>query len=365
MKTIHATTSGLLRHTRAAVLLLLGASTTSSHAQTIGPPATRPTTSSLVGATAWNPPPLPPTGNGSGNVPLYDPAIRLAEAPSLPASDPLGIEAQQKAKSGLPPGTRPGFFQKANVSSSYMPGFESDSIGMTGLQASLVFGVPFPRRETPLLITPRFRTLFLEGPDFTDVPARLHEAEVSFGHFRKISDRWMFNGGITLGAYADDHSFGDDDALRVSGRALGIYELTSQWKGILGVVYLNRAGLSVVPAAGLMYDRGDMKIDLIFPRPRIAWLLPGSTPTAGDQSWVYVQGELGGNIWAVQRATGVEDTLSYADARVMLGYERQLIGGVSQRWELGYVFNRELEYDSEGFESELDDSLFFRAGLTY
>ncbi|MEM6799646.1 MAG: DUF6268 family outer membrane beta-barrel protein [Planctomycetota bacterium] len=320
-----------------------------------------------VGGTQWNFPP-PAVGLDSattGRTPFYDPTIRLAEAPSLPASDPLGIEAQQRANSGMPPGARAGLFQKANFSTMYMPRFESDSVGVTGIQTDLVFGVPFPRRETPVLLTPRYRVLFLDGPDFTDVPARVHEAELGIGHFRRINDRWMFNGAVTLGLYADDHSFGDEDAFRVTGRALGIYELTSHWKGIIGVVYLNRAGLSVVPAAGLTYDRGDFKLDLVFPRPRVAWLLPGSTPTAGDQRWVYLQGELGGNIWAVQRTTVASDTLSYGDARVMIGYERKVIGGLSHRWELGYVFNRELEYDSEGFESELDDALFLRAGLTY
>ena len=76
-------------------------------------------------------------------------------------------------------------------------------------------------------------------------------------------------------------------------------------------------------------------------------------------------GELGGNIWAVKRADGSTDNLSYGDARVLVGYERKLVGGVSHRWEAGYVFNRELEYDSLQREFELDDSLFVRLGLTY
>lgn len=307
---------------------------------------------------------LPPT---ISNTVINDPAIRLAEAPSLPSVDPLGIEAQRQRQQpgGMPPGARKGLFQRATVEGFYLPRFESDSVGVTGMSASAVFGVPFPAPQTPILITPRYGVRFLEGPDFTDLPARVHDIEIGLGHFRKLSDRWLFNGGITLGVYGDDHSLDASDAFRVTGRALGIRELTSTWKGVVGVVYLNRAGLSVVPAAGLTYDDGQTKIDLLFPRPRVAWLLPGSTPQPGDQRWFYVAGELGGNIWAVRRASGADDNLSYGDARVLIGYERKVIGGLSQRWELGYVFNRELEYDSDGFESELDDSLFVRAGLTY
>lgn len=323
----------------------------------IVPPAAPP----VFESAPWpGPPPTRPLIN--------DPAVRLAEAPSLPAVDPLGVEAQRNAQGGppgMPPGTRPGLFQKANFSAAFLPRFEGDSIGVSGFKTNLVFGVPFPARQTPLLVTPQYRVLFLDGPDFTDVPARVHEAELGLSHFRPLTDRWMFNGAVTLGLYADDHSFGDGDALRVTGRALGIYDLSSTWKGIVGVVYLNRAGLSVVPAAGLTYDRGDLKVDLVFPRPRVAWLLPGSTPRGADQRWLYLMGELGGNIWAVRRESGAADTLSYGDARIIVGYERQRIGGVSSRWELGYVFNRELEYDSEGFESEIDDTMFVRAGWTY
>ena len=284
----------------------------------------------------------------------------------MPAQDPLGIAAQEQAQSGMPPGARDGIFQKSSSELLYLPRLEGDSLGITGLTtADAVFGFPFPRRETPLLVNPRHRVLWLDGPDFTDVPPRVHEAELGFQHFRPLGERWLLNAAVTVGMYADDHSFDSSEAFRVTGRALGIYELTSQWKGILGVVYLNRAGYSVVPAAGLTFDRGDLKLDLVFPRPRIAWLLPGSSPTACEQQWVYLQGELGGNAWAVDRTSGVEDTLSYGDIRLILGFENKVIGGLSSRTEIGYAFNRELEYDSEGFESELDDTLFLRFGSTY
>lgn len=352
--TRHRTVVGLLCVGLGGVML----SALDANAQS-GLPTVLPPADSSVPVVVFEPP-------AAGELPpIYDPAIRLAEAPSLPARAPLGLDAQQQAKSFMPPGTRKGLFQKASFQASYLPRFEGDALGISTLSTSVVLGVPFPKPQTPVLFTPQYRVRFLDGPDFTDVPARVHEAELGVSHFRKLSDRWLFNGAVTIGVYADDHSFSDSDAVRVTGRALGIYELSNTWKGVVGVVYLNRAGLSVVPAAGLMYDRGDFKVDLIFPRPRVAWLLPGSTHTAGDQRWFYLMGEIGGNIWAVRRATAAADTLSYGDARIVVGWERKVIGGISQSWELGYVFNRELEYDSEGFESELDDTLMLRAGWTY
>lgn len=288
------------------------------------------------------------------------PEVRLAQATGQAANDATAATRP----SVLPPGARQGVFQKLNLGVHGMPRLEDDSVGATGLEADIVLGFPFPERESPLLITPAYRVLYLDGPDFTDVPPRVHDAEVDFHHFRQLTDRWLVDLAVTLGVYADDHSFDAADAFRVSGRGLGIYDFENDWKGVLGVIYLNRAGYSVVPAAGLMYDSGDFKLDLLFPRPRAAWRIMCLEPGINER-WFYVQGDFGGSIWAVQRASGATDNLAYRDLRVVVGLERKLVGGWSRRWELGYVFDRAIEYDSEGVDRALDDTVFVRAGLTY
>lgn len=294
-------------------------------------------------------------------VVLVDQANFAPYGTTLPEQSP----AQQDLGNLIPPGVRPGFFQKANLGFVWMPRFESDSIGMTELNANIVTAIPFPRRHQPLTITPEYTVRFLDGPDFIDVPSRLHDAELKFNHVRRIADQWVFNGAITLGVYADDNSFGADDAFRVSGRALGIYEVSEASKWILGVVYLNRANTAVVPAIGYVYWTDDIKIDVVFPQPKIAWRTWSHGAPGYDERWFYVGADIGGGIWSVERANGDPDTLNYSDIRVLVGTERKQIGSISRRWELGYVFNRELEYDSYGADIEIDDSLFVRAVFTY
>lgn len=296
--------------------------------------------------------------------PVEEPVIRLAGAPSLPADEPLGVATPPASKSMIPADARAGAFQKLNLWGEYLPRFEGDSLGLSSLEANVVFGLPFPERESPLLVTPLYRATWLEGPDSPAVPSRVHDASLDLHHFRRLSDRWLGDVAVTLGQYGDDNRIADSDAFRVTGRALGIYQINPQWKGIVGVVYLNRAGYSVVPAAGLTYDAGDIKVDLVFPRPRAAWRLGGSV-TNQDEQWLYVQGELGGNLWAVHRPGVGDDKLQYSDIRVLAGYERKVFGGWTRRFEVGYVFNREVEYDSDGFDTALDDTLFARMGLTY
>jgi hypothetical protein len=298
----------------------------------------------------------------------YDPNVRLAQAPSL--NDPTLVTnpEQQAAESLLPAGTRDGVFQKAKFTSTYLPQWEDDSLGIVDLRSSLVFGLPFFTRETPIVIEPEYRVQFLERPtpSVADLPPRLHDAAVEFRHFRRLSDRWIFDSAVTVGYYADDHSFDADDAFRVTGRALGVYEATEEWKWVFGVAYLNRAGASVLPIVGLAFDTDTVKYELVFPRPRAAWLLPGSVIDQ-DEQWAYVMGEFGGGVWAIERPlTGAPDTLTTRDIRILFGYERKVVGGVSTRFEVGYVFAREMEFDSgTPAEVSLDDTILVRAGVSY
>lgn len=319
-----------------------------------------------AGRAQTTPPPqhVDPLAMPSAVMAVSDPYVQPTQATSASNGVLMGSADTQASGSILPPGTRAGVFQKLNVTAEWMPRFDDDSVGVTGVGADVVFGLPLMSRETPLIITPAYRTNFLSGPDFVDLPARVHDAQVDFHHFRQLNENWLFDGAVTLGVYADDHSWDESDAFRVTGRALGVRDFHNYWKGVIGVVYLNRAGLSVVPAAGLMYDCGDFKADLVFPRPRLAWRTYCARPGC-DERWVYLMGEIGGNRWAVHRDSGANDILAYRDLRVLIGTERKLVGGLSRRWELGYVFDREIEYELSSYDAPLDSSMFIRGGLTY
>jgi hypothetical protein len=99
--------------------------------------------------------------------------------------------------------------------------------------------------------------------------------------------------------------------------------------------------------------------------PKIARRLPWSDAPGSDERWVYVAGEFGGGKWAVRQSDGTFDRLDITDWRVFIGYERRIIGGLSRRAELGYVFSRKLEYQEVGDEIDLGDTLMVRGGLTY
>ena len=282
-------------------------------------------------------------------------------------SCPPPSEAAEKLGNLIPPGSRNSFFQKANATFTWMPQLDSDSVGMTDIDVNIVTAMPFPHRYTPLTITPQYSLHLLDGPDFIDVPSRLHDLSIGFNHIRPVTDHWVFNGGFSLGLYGDDHSLDADDAFRVAGYGMGIYQSypNSPHKWIVGVVYANRAGLSVFPVAGYMYKTEDFKVDIAFPRPKVAWRTWAEGCPGYNERWWYVAGDFGGGIWAVQRDSGADDTLSYSDIRVLIGTERIHIGSLSHRLECGYVFARQLEYDSMSNDFSLDDTVFIRSALQY
>jgi hypothetical protein len=305
--------------------------------------------------------------------PLY---LEQLEQPGPPEIRPAGLtedtiapmnQVLAEPQAPLPPGARAGVFQKIYFTGTWLPPLsdEPDSLGFGDLETGVVLGFPFMRRDTPLLVTPAFGTHLLDNAGALDIPTTLYDASVDFRHMRKFGNGpWAMDAAITVGYYSDFDQ-GSSDAVRVSGRAIGVYEPSPTTKWLFGVVYLNRAGASVLPVAGLIYEPSpDSRLELIFPRPRLLKKLDGSV--RGDERWLYVGGEFGGGVWSVTRpSTGNLDVINYSDLRLLVGYERKVTGGLNRRVEFGYVFNRELEYDSATPDVALDDTVFLRGGLTY
>ena len=290
-------------------------------------------------------------------------------APPLAAEPPLFPEAT--TPSGLRPLPRPrdareGFFQKARFTATWIPQLDDDSLGWTDLRSEITVGLPFFTRETPILITPSYELHVLDRPTNLDLPPRLHDLVIDFSHFRRITNDCFINVAVTPGYFADDHSFDSEDALRINGRALAIYDPTPEWKWVLGATYVHGGWAKVVPVAGFIYEpTDDVSYELVFPRPRVAWRLPNSPVPGRDEFWFYVLGEFANSIWAFEQNDGTPDMLASRDFRLILGLERKIIGGLSHRIEIGYVFNREIKLASDGLERDLDDSVLLRAGLVY
>jgi hypothetical protein len=299
-------------------------------------------------------------------TPPAPPEIRVAGLTETTVAPLNQISPEPQGQ--LPPGARNGVFQKIYLNGSYLPALsdERDALGFAEFDTGVVLGFPFPRRDTPLLVTPQFGMHFLDNAGDLDIPSTLYDAAVEFRHLRKFGGGpWAMDVAATVGYYSDlDQS--SSEALRVTGRGIAVYESSPTTKWLLGLAYLNRSGASVLPIFGAILEPApDTRFEAIFPRPRFLWRTVDSQPGV-DEGWFFVGGEFGGGVWSVTRPSdGDLDLISYSDWRLLAGYERKITGGLSTRYEAGYVFNRELEYDSRTRDVSLDDTIFVRAGVTY
>jgi len=299
------------------------------------------------------PPTMTASGRGGIEAVSYDTPL-LAETASV------------TPEPAMPPGTRPGMFQKLILDGTWLMPSGGDDFGVSSLEAKAVFALPCPARTSPLLITPGFAVHYLDGPTTPDLPPRLYDATTQFRWLAELSPRWAVDLMVKPGIYSDFEQ-GTDDAFRITGYGVAVLTCNPRFKLALGAAYLDQADLSVVPAVGIIWTpRDDLKFELIMPRPRIAARIDRPGAWAKDvETWVYIAGELGGGTWAIERAAGATDELRYTDYRVLLGLQRKRPYGLDTRLEVGYVFGREVEFGSGQGDFDPDGTLLLRGGVTY
>lgn len=276
---------------------------------------------------------------------------------------PLLLE--EESGSSLPPGARDGIFQGAKFTGTWLAKPNSSDFGVTELNIESKFGFPLPLRGANLLITPSFGVNYFDGPTASDLPSKVYDARLGFSFLKQVNDRWFMNLSVTP-VVASDFKADRSDALRITGRGIGIFQWTETAKILLGVVYLDRQDVSLLPVAGVIWTPNeDWRFEFVAPHPKIAWRIGQCTAMSCVEHWSYVGFEFGGGEWAVVRTGGAHDVVTMRDYRFLYGIERKSIGGVTAKFEVGYVFGRVLEYTSGTPDFEADDTVLLRMSVNY
>lgn len=295
----------------------------------------------------------------------YGAAFTSAAEPGLDVQDE--VDAPAASTPARPSGTKEGVLQQVRFSGTYLArGGGESAFGMDDLELRGSLAFPFFKRETPLILSPGFGMHYLDGPAIVDLPPSVYDAYLDIRYLRQLTPRVGMDISITPGQYSDFDS-GTNDGFRLTGRGLAAIEWTPTTKVILGVVYVNRGDLNVLPVAGMVWiPREETRFELVLPQPRIAQRFGLPDPCTGGAWWGYVGGEFGGGRWAFTDSTGQSDRFTYNDWRFILGVERKNAIGSSVRFETGYVFGRTLQIDSLG-EGEIDltDTVMVRGVAAY
>jgi hypothetical protein len=299
----------------------------------------------------------------------YSPYAPSPYSPTPQAIYPDGIATPQI----LPPGgldfAQPiRFLQEIRGRYTWLSPMGSQSLGVNDVETSATFAVPLFRATYPFLITPGFATHFFQGPvtqppGFAELPPVTYDAYLDTAWHPQITPWLGANLGVRVGAYSDFHTF-NTQSIRIMGRGLGIITLTPNLQVAMGVVYIDRVLVKILPAGGLIWiPNPDARYEILFPNPKLArrWTTIGNT-----EVWLYASGEYGGGSWTIQRSDGSSDQVDYDDIRVSLGLETYGFRGLHSFFEVGYVFNRKIIYrDSPTPEYDASDTVMLRAGASY
>lgn len=254
--------------------------------------------------------------------------------------------------------------QTVIVSGGYVASTRGD-LNQSFLETSVKLGVPLGNFDNILGVTPSFRTDFLGSEEGlgVDVPAELFETGVTFFYRRPLTDELSAMAIVRPSIRSDFTT--SQDAFRLFGLGLVNWECVPDELTLsAGAVFLDRADLPILPAVGLTWTpRATLKADLQFPTSRLSLRL--AKDGSQSETWSYLSAGLGGNTWAVSRASGLPDELTLRDIRLVLGVDYLKDGGGGWFAELGYLFNRSIEYRNHQTQVDLSNALILQAGWRY
>jgi hypothetical protein len=258
------------------------------------------------------------------------------------------------------------FLQQISLEHTHLFGdHTADQLQIDRTEMAATFGVPiFYNPDTPLLITPGFAFNWFEGPIVppADLPPRTYDAYVDTAWHPRFNDFLGADLGLRTGVWTDFHAV-NSDSIRILGRGLGVISLSPKMDLHAGVWYLDRNRIKLLPAGGVHWrPNPEWDAFLVFPNPKIR---KRTVNIGSSQWWWYVAGEYGGGRWTVERSIG-DDDIDYNDIRVLLGLEFETQSRAHGHVEVGYVFDREILYDS-GIPPafNVDDTVMLRAGIDF
>ncbi len=160
-------------------------------------------------------------------------------------------------------------YQSDETSLSYMPG-DGEQFGWLSYQST-----PYVGRGYRSGVTTGFNIHLLSGPNSVALPPRLYDFVLGYQKRARLNDMLSVDIASSIGVYSD---FEDSarDGVRFPSHGVGILHVNPKLDWVLGVDYLSRDDIKLLPVAGFSWhnpDNCDWRFDLVFPRPRIQYTL--------------------------------------------------------------------------------------------
>lgn len=290
-------------------------------------------------ATLENPPDIPPGADGNTTVPFSEEGcgaeICVDAEDSTKPTNFFRMSQQPYAA-----------YRSKQSHTSWIPGSGQD-FGLFEWHSD-----PYLERGETSGFTGAMNMTWLSGPQSSPLPPRVYELSTGFQTRQHWSPLFSYDLSARIGIFSDFEGSARD-GVRFPSHAVGIFHLNHSTDLIFGADLLDRDDISVLPVFGFSL-RTDycprLRLDLVFPRPRIDF-------NFSESKRVYLSGMLGGDTWDV--GDQIDLVATYSDYRVMLGFENADDGETSSI-EFGYVFGRQLEVRGQPGQTSFGDAFVIR-----
>ena len=216
-------------------------------------------------------------------------------------------------------------------------------LNINDIVSAVTFAFPnFLGSGQPLFISPTFGLHLWDGPSNlpADLPANAYSAFLDTQYSTDPNQQLGAELGFRIGIYSDFNTM-NSHSLRIQGLGLGTLKITPTMTLKLGVMYLDRNDIKILPVGGILWQPSpQVRFDFFFPQPKLASYL---TTVNSKEVWWYVAGEYGGGAWTIHRTANFSDRIDINDIRVSIGLETQG-KGFNLFGEVGYVFDRRVVY---------------------
>ena len=272
----------------------------------------------------------------SGELPLTGKTVNLhgsAEAkPAASLSDFMGYRYSTDALEWIP-----GSGDQFGIFSVLLGRYQQ-----SGIQDGIMTGFDF---------------FVFSGPVHSDMPPRAYDFSIGYQVRQQIGPL-AFDLASAV-QVASDFNGNAQKGIQYPGHGVGFLTVRPDLDLVFGVDYLDRADIKLLPVAGLIWNpNSEMRFELVFPRPRAVLQLT-------DTYRLYFSGELGGGTWAIKRPTLSDNLATYRDLRTCIGLESVAKDGRQSAIEVGYLFDRRLEYTSGAGDMNLNDAVMLRLLTMY
>ena len=234
-----------------------------------------------------------------------------------------------------------------NTTQSSTTWLEGSDFGMFSLES-------FPTLELGENASIKFGTgiHFLDGPTSPDMPSRLFDFQMAVQTRTVLMTSSMLDLKLGVGAFSDFNGSARK-GVRFPGHAVVYRQWTPGFVSVYGAEFLDRDDVSVLPVVGFVAQpHDDLIFECIFPRPKL------QVRFSRQQSF-YVSGELGGGTWAIKRENRLNDNATYRDLRITAGIQ-DFEDPDGSTFEIGWAFDRSIEYRSAIGDASLDGAFIFR-----